>query len=74
MLVERSRKVTLQEFVVVNGLGDHSSDKLEVTEMVGVDMGEVVDGVSHSISRAGLEQGVVGVEDLPGDDDIPLPQ
>ena len=40
--------------------------------MVGVDVGEVIDGVGHSVPGAGLEEGVVGVEDLPGDDDVPL--
>ena len=40
--------------------------------MVGVDVGEVIDGVGYSVPRAGLEQGVVWIEDLPGDDDVPL--
>ena len=37
-------------------------------------MGEVIDRVSHSVTGAGLEQGVVGIEDFPGDDDVPLSQ
>ena len=49
MFVERSCEVTLQEFVVVDGLRDHSSHKFEVAEMVGVDVGEVVDGVGDSV-------------------------
>ena len=37
-------------------------------------MGEVIDGVGNPITRAALEESIVGVEDLSGDDDIPLPQ
>ena len=74
MLVERSSEVTLQQFVVVDSLGNHSSDKLEVAEMVGIDVRKVIDGVSNSVPGAGLEQGVVGVEYLPGDDDVPFTQ
>ena len=31
-----------------------------------------IDGVSDPISRTTLEEGIVGIEDLPGDDDVPL--
>ena len=49
VFVERSCEVTLQKFVVVDGFCDHSSHKFEVAEMVGVDVGEVVDGVGHPV-------------------------
>ena len=55
VFVERSGEVTLQQFVVVDGLCDDSSHKFEVAEMVGVDMGEVVDGVGHSVPGTCLE-------------------
>ena len=44
--------------------------------MVGVNLRlrEVIDGESDPISRTTLEEGIVGVEDLPGNDDVPLPQ
>jgi len=40
--------------------------------VVGVYVGEVVDGVGHPVSRTGLEQGVVGVKDLPGYNHVPF--
>jgi len=42
--------------------------------MIGVDVREVIDGVGNSVSSARFEQRIVWIEDLPGDDDIPLPQ
>ena len=74
VFVEGSSEVALEEFVVVDCLGDDTTDKLEVVEVVGVDVGKVVNAVGDSVTRTALEQGVVGVEDFPGDDDIPLPE
>ena len=74
VFVEGACEVAFKQLVVVDSLGDDSTHELEVAEVVGVDVGEVVDGVGHPVPGAGLEQGVVGVEDLPGDDDVPLPQ
>ena len=65
VFVERASEVALQQLLVVDGLGDDSANEPEVLEMVGVDVGDIIDGVGHSVPRAGLEQGVVGVEDLP---------
>jgi len=53
-------------------LGNNSADELKVVEVVGVYVGEVVDGVGHPVSRTGLEQGVVGVKDLPGYNHVPF--
>ena len=55
-------------------LGNHASNKLKVVQVVGVDVGEVVDGVSDPIAGAALEERIVGVEDLAADDDVPLAQ
>ena len=55
-------------------LGDNSSDKLEVVQVVWVDVAEVVDGVGDPVAGAALEERIVGVEDLAGDDHVPLPQ
>ena len=74
VFVEGACEVAFKQLVVVDSLGDDSTHELEVAEVVGVDVGEVVDGVGHPVPGAGLEQGVVGVEDLPRDDDVPLPQ
>ena len=74
VFVEGSGEVALEQLVVVDGLGNNPSNELEVAKVVGVDVWEVVDGVSDPVTGTALEEGIVGVEDLPGDDDIPLPQ
>jgi hypothetical protein len=40
--------------------------------MVGFDVREVIYGVV-TVTRTTLLKGVVGIENLPGEDDIPLP-
>ena len=72
MLVEGAREVALQQLVVVDGLGDDAAHELEVAEVVGVAVGGRVDGVGHAVAGGRQEQGVVGVEDLPRDDQVPL--
>lgn len=74
MLVEAAGEVAFQEPVVVHGLGHHATHKLEVAEVVGVAVGRRVDGVGDAVARRGAEQGVHGVEHLPGDNHVPLPQ
>ena len=68
----RPGKVAFQQFVVIDSLGNDPSDKLEVVEVVGVGLWLLVDGVGDLVARRDLEEGVHGVEDLPGDDDVPL--
>ena len=72
VFVEGSGEVAFEQLVVIDSLGNNSSHKLEVTKMVGVNLRlrEVID----PISRTTPEEGIVGVEDLPGNDDVPLPQ
>ena len=65
MLVVATREVTIQEFVVVDGLSDDPTDKLEIAEMVGVAVGGGVREVGHTVPGGHLEQGVHGVENLP---------
>ena len=72
MLVERAREVAVEELVVVDGLCDDVSDKLEVIQVLGVDVGQGVGHVRHAVAGRGLEEGVVGVEHLPRNDDVPL--
>ena len=74
MLVEGSGEVAFKQLVDIDSLGNIPSHKLEVTKMVGVNVREVIDGVSDPISRTTLEEGIDGFEDLPGNDDVPLPQ
>ena len=40
-------EVALQQFVVIDGLGDDPADKLEVAQVVRVNVAEVVDCVGH---------------------------
>ena len=40
-------EIALQELVVIDSLGNDSTNKLEVTEVVGVDVAEVIDCVGH---------------------------
>lgn len=72
VLVEGSRKVTLHQLVIVNCLGYNPPNKLKVAEMVTVAVRRLVDGVGDAIARGRAEQGVHGVEDLTGDNDVPL--
>ena len=74
MLVEGSGEVTLQQLVVVDGLSNDVSHKLEIAEVVGVAVGGGVDGVGDTLTLRGLKQHIVGIEDLTGDNEVPLPQ
>ena len=74
VFVEGSGEVAFEQLVVIDSLGNNPSHELEVAKMVRVNVREVIDGVSDPISRTALKEGIVGVEDLPGDDDVPLPQ
>jgi hypothetical protein len=47
MLVEAACEVALQQLIVVDRLGDHSPHKLEVVQVVGINVGEVVDCVGY---------------------------
>ena len=40
--------------------------------MIGIDVRKVVNGISDPITSTRLEQSVIWVEDLSGDDDIPF--
>ena len=74
VFIERSCEVTIQEFVVVDGFGNHSSDESEIVEVVGVNVGAGVRLVSHSVSRGRCEQGIVGVKHVSCDDDVEFSQ
>ena len=74
VFVEGPGEVAFKQLIIVDGFGNDPSDKLEIAQMVGVNVREIMDGVSDPVTRATLEEGIVGVEDLPGDDDVPLPQ
>lgn len=65
MLIEGAGEVALQQLVVINGLGNDATHKLEVAEMVGVAVRRGIDGVSNSVPWRRLEKGIHGVEDLP---------
>ena len=40
-------EIALQELVVIDSLGNDSTNKLEIAEVVGVDVAEVIDCVGH---------------------------
>ncbi len=72
VLVKAPSKVTLEQFVVVNGLGDNPADEREVVQMVGVCLTLLVDHVGDFVARRRLEQRVHGVEDFPRNDYVPI--
>ena len=74
MFIEGACEVALEQLVVVDGLGDDPAHELEVAEVVGVTVGGGVDGVSDAVARRRAEQRVHRVEDLLGDDQVPLSQ
>ena len=51
VLVKGASKVTLEQFVVVDGLGNNAADKLEVAQMIRVAVRGRIDHVRHSIAR-----------------------
>ena len=51
VLVKGASKITLEQFIVINGLCDDATNKLEVTQMIGITMRECVDHVRNSITR-----------------------
>ena len=44
-------EIALQELVVIDSLGNDSTNKLEVAQVVGVDVTEVIDCVGHLQER-----------------------
>ena len=74
VLVERPREVAVQEFVVVDGLGNHPANETEVVQMVWVHVGAGIGTVGDSVSRGGGEKSVVWVEQVSGDDDVEFSQ
>ena len=72
MLVKRPGEEAVQQFVIVDGLGDESPHEFEVTQVVGVDVRVRIDHVSDSISGGRPEQRVVGVENVARYDAVPL--
>ena len=55
MFVERSCEVAFKKLVVVNCFGNNTSNKFEVTQVVGVDVGEIVDCVCDAVAWTALE-------------------
>lgn len=74
MFIERTCEVAFKKFVVIDGLGNDSTNKLEVTQMIGVAMWWRIDGISDSVSWWCKEKCIVGIEDFARYDEIPLPQ
>ena len=54
-----------------NGPG---TTNLEIGQVVGIDIRKRVDGIGAMVTRRGLEEGVIGVEDFARNDQIPLPK
>lgn len=74
VFVKATREVTLQQFVVVNGLGYDSTDEFVVTQVIWIAMRGGVDHVGDTIAWTDREQGVHRIENLSWDDDVPLSQ
>ncbi len=72
VLVERPCEVAIEQLVVVYRLGNHSSYELEIVEMVRIDVGQSVGNVCHTVARGELKQGIVWIEHLSGDNQVPL--
>ena len=72
MLVEGPGKVAVQELVVEDGLGNDVADELEVAQMVRVAVGRRIRHVGDPIARVDHEQGIARVEDLLGNDHVPV--
>ena len=72
VFVEGACKETVQQLVVINRLGNDPADEFKVAQVVRVAVGQGVGLVGDAIPRGGSEQGVVGVEHLPGHDNEPL--
>jgi len=71
VLVEGSGEVALEQFVVVDGLGDDATDKFEVTQVIRVAVRGRVDHISDAVTgRCGKER-VHRVEDLARYYDVP---
>jgi hypothetical protein len=47
VFVKAAGEVALQQLVIIDCLGNHSPHKLEVVQVVGVDVGKVVDCVGY---------------------------
>ena len=74
VLVVGPGEIAFKQLIIVNIFSNDPSNKLEIAQMIGVYVWEIIDGVRHPVVMATLEEGIVGIEDLPGDDGIPLPQ
>lgn len=74
VLVEGPGEVTLHQLVVIDRLGNDTANKLEVAQMVAVTVWRSIDCVCDTVSRRGTKQGIHWVENLAGNDDVPLTQ
>lgn len=74
VFVERSRKVTVHQLVVVNGFGYDTSHKLEVAQMITVTVRRGVDCVCDTVPWRRAEQCIHRVKYLASNNDVPLSQ
>jgi len=51
VLVERARKVALEQLVVINGLGNDSANEFEVAQVIGIAMRRRINHVGDPIAR-----------------------
>lgn len=51
VLVEAASEVALQQSVIIDCLGHHTTHKLKVAQVVGVTMGRWVDGICDPVTR-----------------------
>ena len=72
VLVKGARKETVQQLVVVDRLRYDAAHEFKVTQVIRVAVGAGIRLVSNPVPGGSREQGIVGVEHLPGHDDKPL--
>lgn len=74
VLIERTRKETVQKLVVINRLGYDPAHEFKVTQVVRVTVGAGVGLVRDPVPWGSGKEGVVGIKHLPGHDHEPLPK
>mmetsp|Transcript_27483 Transcript_27483/g.46108 ORF Transcript_27483/g.46108 Transcript_27483/m.46108 type:complete len:417 (+) Transcript_27483:383-1633(+) len=72
VLVKRPREVRIHELSIANGFANDSAHKFEVIQVVGIDHTQRI-GLEGGAIDGCREERIVGVEDLSGQNNEPLP-
>lgn len=71
MLVKGAREVAFEKLVVVDGLSNDATNKLEIAQVIWIAVWRGVDHIGDPIARWSCEESVHGVENLARNDDVP---